>query len=408
MNRIVLFIVLLAPSLVLATSNDSIEDISRDIARGAAAEAPQQVSKNMTVVAFVADGSVLNILIRLAYDREFLDQTLKQADLTIQDATTPMSNMAVNGACSDDLLALFIEAGGSLAFQYQLSDGARLATINVASCPADFVHQQVLGLGNNAAYIDHAKDRLMALLEHSIALEAAQAADDPYSIDYRVIQKLIDSVVANDRISIADMVAYPFNRRHPLPSIVDRNDFIARFDQVFDDELRQMIESSSSHNWNSVGYRGIMLGNGQLWMDYDGTIIAVNHHTKLEDSVIDLLNRSNDLRFHESVKSYESTILEAWTDGFRIRVDLLSDGTYQYASWSSGTSTHDEPDLILRGGSRVSDGSGGNHHYSFRNGAYEYNLHVAVLRKRKTDLGWVSVSNDGAPVLREPLKYLLK
>ena len=46
---------------------------------------------------------------------------------------------------------------------------------------------------------------------------------------------------------------------------------------MFNDELTAVIASSNiDTDWDSVGWRGIMLNNGVMWVDTDGKIIAVN------------------------------------------------------------------------------------------------------------------------------------
>ena len=64
---------------------------------------------------------------------------------------------------------------------------------------------------------------------------------------------------------------------YPIPDIKDEAELINRFDEVFNDELTAVNASSNiDTDWDSVGWRGIMLNNSVMWVDTDGKIIAVN------------------------------------------------------------------------------------------------------------------------------------
>ena len=70
---------------------------------------------------------------------------------------------------------------------------------------------------------------------------------------------------------------------------------------------------------------------------------------------------------------------------FIVRVDLLENRNYRYASWSKKSDLSDKPDLVINDGEIVyPDGSGGNHHFSFKNGEYNYIVDVTILGKSET------------------------
>ena len=59
---------------------------------------------------------------------------------------------------------------------------------------------------------------------------------------------------------------------------------------------------------------------------------------------------------------------------FIIRVDMMSDDSYRYASWSLGHDISSKPDLIVMGGAMTDDGSLHLEYYAFKNGDYEYEV----------------------------------
>ncbi len=94
------------------------------------------------------------------------------------------------------------------------------------------------------------------------------------------ISQLIECFKNNDKEKIADLIVYPLSRVYPIPAINSEKELISRFDEIFDDTLIRMINSSNpALDWSEVGWRGIMLLNGEIWVDTDGKIIGINYQT---------------------------------------------------------------------------------------------------------------------------------
>lgn len=68
---------------------------------------------------------------------------------------------------------------------------------------------------------------------------------------------------------------------------------------------------------------------------------------------------------HNSLHQYESMVNSFTTKEHFIRIDLLKNGNYRYASWNLPSSISEEPDLILESELDA---------YSFRNGNYSYSI----------------------------------
>lgn len=217
-----------------------------------------------------------------------------------------------------------------------------------------------------------------------------------------IISKFISYVKEKDSKSISKIISFPFLRNYPVPSIKNSNEFIDRYNEIFDDSLQKVIvESDIRKDWSEMGWRGIMLLNGIVWLDTNGQLICVNYESKYEhNSRIRIINQEKDL-LCESIKDFKEPIFVWETKKFRIRVDKLENDTYRYASWEISKATNDKPDLILTNGEIVFNGSGGNHDYLFKNGVYEYKCHVIVLGTIASPPGYLVVTKNDTVILKE-------
>lgn len=213
---------------------------------------------------------------------------------------------------------------------------------------------------------------------------------------------VIAAFKTHDKTAIAAHIRYPLKRRYPLPDIKNEAEFITRFDEVFDDELVAVIGSSNINtDWDSVGWRGIMLNNGVMWLDTGGKIIAVNTQNTTEQVRVEKLIAQDKQSLHSSIKTFQKPILDWKTANYRVRVDNLGDGNFRYASWSIDKNPSDKPDIVLINGDIIFEGSGGNHHYTFKNGHYSYVLHVTIIGCDTSPLGWLEVYKDDEQLLFE-------
>ena len=105
-------------------------------------------------------------------------------------------------------------------------------------------------------------------------------AEQQYS---RVVREFINAVKTKDPENIAVYISFPLRRKSPIPPIINKRQFIKRFDEVFDNTLISIIiNSDPNRDWSQVGWRGIMLGNGDIWLDDSGRLIALNIQSEVE------------------------------------------------------------------------------------------------------------------------------
>lgn len=209
------------------------------------------------------------------------------------------------------------------------------------------------------------------------------AQDEELLVEYRdEVQYFIDCMKKKDLVALNELISYPLTRAYPIPSIKDFAELRTRFSEVFDDSLITLITTSDvKKDWSQMGWRGIMLGSGTLWLQDDGTLQSVNYQSKVEAEMERGLVEEDRNAVHESLKEFTRPGLIMETKKFRVRIDEMADGTYRYASWPINSKMSDKPDLILKNGVLDFQGSGGNHDYTFTNKEYKYVCDIIVLGK---------------------------
>ncbi len=222
-----------------------------------------------------------------------------------------------------------------------------------------------------------------------------------------VVLTFIELIKNRNLEKLKSQISFPLRRNYPLPDIKNENEFLKRYDEVFDDNLTTMIVSSDLKNdWSVAGWRGIMLNRGTLWLDYDGRLIAVNYHSNIELDNREKLIENDKNSIHKSLNKFEQPVLILETEKFRIRIDELNNGAYRYASWSIDSTMDEKPDLVLETGSREFEGSGGNHRYEFINGNYTYECSINVMGKYEAPPAHLTVYKGEKKILYQPTQII--
>lgn len=205
-----------------------------------------------------------------------------------------------------------------------------------------------------------------------------------------------------DKVAISSHIRYPLSREYPVPAITNEAELVERFDQVFDQQLIAQIASSDINtDWEKVGWRGIMLNSGLVWVDLEGKIIGVNYQTEKEKQLANDLIMADKSLLHSSINTFVKPILDWHTANYHIRVDDIGDTNFRYTAWSVDKKPSDKPDLVLYNGEVKYEGSGGNHSYTFKNGFYRYKLHITVLGCETSSPGWIEVYKGGKLLLSQ-------
>ncbi len=225
----------------------------------------------------------------------------------------------------------------------------------------------------------------------------AQALDDTSK---ERIGALIAAFKTGDKQVIAEYIAYPLWRMAPIPSIKNRQQFIARYDEVFDETIiGKIIASNIENDWSVVGSHGIMFARGEMWIDFSGKIIGVNLLTEAEKRVRAQLIADQRSKLHESVREFSEPLEEWITRKYHIRIDDMGDHDYRYAAWSLNKAVGDKPDIELFHGQITYQGNGGDCTYTFSNGKYKYVCSVYVMRQESEPPGELEVYKQGKRIL---------
>jgi hypothetical protein len=92
------------------------------------------------------------------------------------------------------------------------------------------------------------------------------------------ISQIINAFKAKDKKAIATFIVYPMGREFPIPAIKNESDFLARFNEIFDEYFIKLIADSDLENdWSQMGWRGVMFSNGKLWLNSEGKITAITY-----------------------------------------------------------------------------------------------------------------------------------
>ncbi|MGK0271496.1 MAG: hypothetical protein ACI88H_002159 [Cocleimonas sp.] len=235
-------------------------------------------------------------------------------------------------------------------------------------------------------------------LQYAHAIESQQVPQ---------VQKVISAFQQNNRVAISKLVSYPLIRPAPLPPIRNEAELLKRYDEVFDRTLLQTITQSNLYtDWDSIGWRGVILNNGIVALDPDGNITEIKYHSPREQAIINQLRSRNLAKgrssLHRSVKDYNQSVVQLTTPRFHIRIDNVGggNGKLRYTSWPINKNLSDKPDLVLNNG-RFFDSNGRNQRYIFVNGTYSYQLNIQSLNANAMPTGSLEVYKDGKRLTRE-------
>lgn len=202
-----------------------------------------------------------------------------------------------------------------------------------------------------------------------------------YARDYQdiaiVINRFKEVVKTDNPKIIADYVEYPFKRGNPLPDIENEEEFIENYEMVFDDALKQAVNDSKIEDWDKVGWRGIMLYGGMLWMSEEGKLVAINYRTDQEYDYIRKWMQKDKQTLYEPLRQYDRNLYIFKTDTKYGRIDAINtdayyNSQYRLALWDRDGSMSVKPEVLVLDGKIEYHGSANNTEYHFKSGEDEY------------------------------------
>jgi hypothetical protein len=104
------------------------------------------------------------------------------------------------------------------------------------------------------------------------------AGADDDALIHQSAQRFWQAVKDGKRQVVADSVHYPVSARVKGRKTTLRTpaELIEKYDAVFGKAYREAILDAVPHNM-FANYKGIMLGNGQVWFNGDGAVMALNN-----------------------------------------------------------------------------------------------------------------------------------
>jgi hypothetical protein len=225
-------------------------------------------------------------------------------------------------------------------------------------------------------------------------------AQDTSKENQKIVSDFIQDVKNPNKDNLCSSISFPFKRQYPIPDINNKQEFLKRYKEVFDDSLTKMILTSDpAKDWAAVGWRGIMLLNGVLWIDYDGRFIGVNYQSKFEKEEYERLVRLDKSRLYESINKFEKPMYVLETSKYRIRIDDMGNGYYRYVSWPLKSKMSDKPAQVIENGQIEFEGTGGNELYTFKNAGYIYQCSIIVMGEESSPPAELTILKGNKTIL---------
>lgn len=248
------------------------------------------------------------------------------------------------------------------------------------------------------------KKLFLCLLLITQASAYSQKLDKKY---LPLVTSFIDCIKKQDIEKLSTKIRFPLKREYPIPPVQNKQEFIKRYKAIFDEEFtKKIINSKPDTDWDDVGWRGIMLFNGDLWLDYDGSLIGINHQSKQESREKTRLIAAEKTKLHPSIQLFQSPVLIFETAKYRIRIDDLGNYNYRYTSWPIKSTMLDQPALTLKNEKYTPDGSGGNHNYQFKSGDYTYTCYITVMGETGSAPASLVITKNGKEILSQDAKRI--
>lgn len=221
---------------------------------------------------------------------------------------------------------------------------------------------------------------ILLLLLGSISLNAQ---NNPGCLNqYRKIASLIINDKAKE---LSGLLVYPIKRSNPLPDIKSKEEFIKLFPSLFDRSFKTQLQKITEEDLIDRN-NGCGLFAGDLWINEEGKIIAINYESVAEQQRYNDILHKVKKTIHPSLSNFNSNIL-VWRSGkLTVRVDEVN-GNFRYAAWSKGKPMSALPDMVLNNGVQEFQGTAGGVTYTFRNNDWTYIVDQVDLCETEENCG---------------------
>jgi len=191
-------------------------------------------------------------------------------------------------------------------------------------------------------------------------------------------------VKENNIQELAQIIQYPLKRSYPIPAVHNKQDFIARFNNIFDEKLIDLITYSNINDWILIGSQELVFNQDILWLNNKGKLVQLNYESAAETLIKENLIKREKSQLFLSLRDFDSPVLKWKNNTYKIRIDKLMNGNFRYSTWYSHQKQSTKPNIVLNNGTYSADGNGGNHFYTFNNGEIKYIIYINILNNPPT------------------------
>jgi len=131
MKKLLIVIFILSTSIVFAKD---VNQIAKEIQQEVSNQLPQKLSKNLLLRSVMSNDDTLIFNVMLLYNKDFLQDRLKQSGRTMDSVKNQMKGMAKKTICSSPITSSFIKLGGKIHYKYIFQNGEHYLLKEVNSC----------------------------------------------------------------------------------------------------------------------------------------------------------------------------------------------------------------------------------------------------------------------------------
>ncbi len=119
---------------------------------------------------------------------------------------------------------------------------------------------------------------------------ARSLSEDEASVDTSIVKRfrqIIKLIESDNATELSKLISYPLKRENPLPDIKNSTDFISNYKLLFDSSFKNLLKQYNDSNIFEHNFSyGLVGGNfsGEIWIDENGEISAINYSSKEEQS----------------------------------------------------------------------------------------------------------------------------
>ena len=219
--------------------------------------------------------------------------------------------------------------------------------------------------------------KIITFIALSVYASVAHAGD-PYKTwpeEVAASEKFKSALRKNDRQAVAGMIQYPLDRKKPLLTIRDEKEFLANWEDYFDETNIAEVLADKPEDF---GWRGMALGGGNVWFNGD-KINAINLQTEHYQQTLKTAIKEDNEKLNPLAKNYTALAFACDTAHMHIRVQEHGKGDLRLFGWSRKGALRDTPLFTLKSGSWEPQGNGGNAIYVFNSDALKYEVQETHL-----------------------------